>query len=99
MPAGKQVTDPKGNVTTTAITRCSTSLDYKRSDQVRSAGAYNPGGINQSHRSVISTATPTAITQSGLYKALRSDSVNKTLLLRQLLPPVSHDRAGKRQHS
>jgi YD repeat-containing protein len=70
--AGEQVTDPKGNVTTTYY-QVFDEPDYK--DPISVAP---PGGITQSIvRNIY--GDPTSITQSGLY-GTESDSVTKTLL-------------------
>ena len=70
--AGEQVTDPKGNVTTTYY-QVFDEPDYKAPISVAA-----PGGINQAI--VRDTyGNPKSITQSGLY-GTESDSVTKTLL-------------------
>ncbi|RDS80033.1 hypothetical protein [Dyella psychrodurans] len=70
--AGQQVTDPKGNVTTTYY-QVFDEPDYKAPISVTA-----PGGITQTIARDI-YGNPTSITQSGLY-GTENDSVTKTLL-------------------
>ncbi len=70
--AGEQVTDPKGNVTTTYY-QVFDEPDYKNPVSVTA-----PGGITQTIVRDI-YGNPKSITQSGLY-GTESDSITKTLL-------------------
>jgi YD repeat-containing protein len=76
--AGKQVTDPNSNVTTTNY-QVFDEPSYNAPIKVQVAGAFNPNLTTQViNRDVY--GKPLSITQSGLYNGTENDSVTKTLV-------------------